>query len=273
MKILDKKKWIIIFAVLAVLAIAARPLDMLIAEKLYRPESIYGTFFLTAAPALAFVLSSFSCAVMMSCRSTRTTRTKNRALTFLFAVLSVLFGAAAGFYPFMGASDINFIVIAAAALLISGASVFIAYTSFRDTYQKIAMTKLAKIILISTAAITVICALATLIPQRGTFEAVKLYMEKYGKADGPFESTVPFLSFAGASTAVAAVLTGLTQVLPKLKFSEKFVFIISCVWTLAVIFCSVMTGKMFLSEAVYGAILGYIIVLAVSVLLEKREKE
>lgn len=273
MKILDKKKWIIVFAVLVVLAVAARPLDMLLAGKLYNPESIYGSFFLGVAPALAFVLCSFSCAVMMSCRSTRTTRSKNRALTVLYAVLAVLFGAAAGFYPFMGASDINYIVVAIAALLISGGSVFIAYTSFKDTYQKIAMTKIAKTILVSTVAITVVCALATLIPQRGTYEAIKLCMEKYGKADGPFESTVPFLPFAGASTAAAAVLTGLTQVLPKLKFSQKLVFIISCVWTLAVIFLSVISGKMFLSEAVYGAILGYIIVFIVSGLLDKREND
>ena len=273
MKLLDKTKWIIVFAACAVIAIAARPTDMLLAKALYGREDFAGSFFYTAAPALPFALSSFSCAVMMSCRSTRTTRAKNQMLTVLYAVLSVLFAAAASYYPFIKAEEKNFTVIAAATLLISGCSIFVAYTSFKKTYQKIVMTRIAKTIIFSTLAVTVICLFATLIPQRATYEAIVHSVEKYGHADGPFESTVPFIAFVGASAPILTALTLLSEALPKLKFSGKWLFAASCLWTLAVVFGSVLSGKMFLSEAIYGALVGYLSVFCVDKIVEKKENE
>lgn len=272
MKYLDKKKWIIIFAVCAVIAVAARPTDMLLAKALYNKDNLAGNFFFNIAPAAPFVLSSFACAVMMSCRSTRTTRTKNQMLTVVYAILSLLFAGAASFYPFIGIDEKNYTVIAIAAFLIAGCSIFIAYTAFNEIYQKIVMTKLAKIIIFSTLGITAVCLLATLIPQRGSYEAIQLCIEKYGRTDGPFESTVPFISFVGASAPVFLSFVLLSEALPKLKFSAKWLFLASCLWTLAVTVCSVVSGRIFLSEAVYGALTGYSAVLAVTVFVDKREK-
>lgn len=273
MKLLDKKKWIIVFAVCAVIAVAARPTDMLLAKALYGREDFAGSFFYTIAPAIPFALSSFSCAVMMACRSTRTTRTKNQMLTVLYASLSVIFAAAAGYYPFIRAEEKNFTVIAAAALLISGCSIFVAYTSFKETYQKIVMTRIAKITIFSTLAVTVICLFAALLPQRATYEAIQHCVEEYGHTDGPFESTVPFIAFAGASAPILTAFTLLTEALPKLKFSGKWLFAASCLWMLAVVFGSVLSGKMFLSEAIYGAIIGYLSLLCAYKIVEKRENE
>lgn len=272
MKYLEKKKWIIIFAVCAVIAAAARPTDMLLAKAVYNKDSLVGSFFFNIAPAVPFALSSFACAVMMSCRSTRTTRSKNRVLTVLYAVLSLLFAGAAAMYPFIGIDEKNYTVIAIAAFLIAGCSIFIAYTAFNEIYQKIVMTRLAKIVIFSTLGITAVCLLAALIPQRGSYEAIQICIEKYGRTDGPFESTVPFISFVGASAPVFLPFVLLSDVLPKLKFSARWLFIASCIWTLAVTVGSVVSGRMFLSEAVYGALIGYSVVLAVNFFVEKREK-
>lgn len=272
MKLLDKRKWIIIFAVCVLLMIVARPADMMLAKWLYNSESVFGSFFFTVVPTIPFVLCSFSCAVMMSCRSTRTTRSKNRMLNFIYAVLTVLFAVAAAWYPFIKIENKNFTVIAVAALLISGGAFFIAFSSFPETYQKITMTGIAKTTLASSLAAAVICAAAYLLPQRPTYEALLICAEKYGTTSGPYESTVPFISFVGAAAAVPTVFNRLTDVLPKLKFSGTLMFVLSLIWAAAVMLCVVISGKMYLSEASYGLTVSYICLLVSSVIEERREK-
>ena len=271
MKILDKTKWIIVFSVCAVIAVAARFADTLLASKLYMPDSLFGTFFVFISPSLSLILASFSSAVMMACRNTRTTRTKNQLLNVFYGVLSVVFSFAAACYPFIGTGKMNFTVIAGVTALVAGASMVMSFLMFKETYQKIVMTEMAKRIITAALIISVICALALLIPQRGSYEAIRINMEKFGKADGPYESTVPFVSFMGASAPVLLYFTCLKDAIPKLKFSGNLIFILSCIWSLCVIFGSVSSGHMYLSEASYGMIIGYITVFAVSKYYEKRE--
>lgn len=272
MKLLDKTKWIIIFSVCVLIAIVARPTDMFLARLLYMPKNLWGNFFLNVAPALPFALCSFSCAVLMSCRNTMATRAKNQRLTVIYGLLSAVFALAAAYYPFIGIDEINFVAIAAVAAAICGLSIFLSYTSFKETYQKIVMTRAAKTVLISTVIITVGCALAMLIPQRGSYDAIQLCLERRGNADGPFDSTVPIISAVGASAPVLLFAVCLKDTIPKLKFSGKWIFALSCVWTLAVIFGVILSGRVFLSEACYGAIFGYLTVFGVSEFYNKREK-
>lgn len=272
MKVLDKNKWIGIFGILAFLAVVGLSADMLVSSSVYHPNDTFESIFYKILPAVPIALCSFSSAVMMTCRNTRTTRSKNRMLNVLYGLLTLVFAFVAAYYPFFSAERNTLPVIAVIAVIIAVSGILFCNFSFKETYQKIIMIGIAERVIISTAVIGVICALAMLIPQKLSYDAMQLNIARTGKTEGPFNSTVPFIPFAGASAPIMTFLILLKDALPKLRFSEKILFAVSCLWTLTVIAGSVISGRLFLSNAVFGASVGYLSVLLTSLLLNKKEK-
>lgn len=273
MKVLDKKKWIGIFAVLALLAIIGLAADMLVSQIVYHPDDTFQSIFYKILPAVTIALCSFSSAVMMNCRNTKATRSKNQTLNLIYGLLTLVFAFAAAYYPFFGADRNSLVAIAVIAVIIAVTSILLSNFAFKDTYQKIIMVDIAEKVIISTVIIAVICALAMLIPQKLSYVATQMNIARTGKPEGPFKTTVPFLPFAGASAPVMTYLILLKDALPKLRFSEKLLFAAACLWTLAVIAGSVISGRLYLSNAVFGAIIGYIAVLLTAIILNKRKKD
>lgn len=273
MKVLDKNKWIGIFAVLALLAVVGLAADMLVSSVIYHPDATFESIFYKILPAVPIALCSFSSAILLTCRNTRTTRSKNQALNILYGLLTLVFAFAAAYYPFVGADKNSLIAIAVIAVIIAVTCILLSNFSFKETYQKIVMVDIAEKVIISTVIIAVICALAMLIPQKLSYDAMQMNIARTGKTEGPFNTTVPFLPFAGASAPVMTYLILLKDALPKLRFSEKLLFALVCLWTLAVIAGSVISGRLFLSNAVFGTIIGYIVILTTTKILNKREKE
>lgn len=272
MKLLDKNKWIAVFAVISLLAVIGLTADMLVSSLIYRSNATFESIFYKILPAVPIALCSFSSAVLMTCRNTRTTRSKNKALNVTFALLTLVFAFAAAYYPFFGADRHSLVAIAVIAVIITVSSILMSNFAFKDTYQKIIMVDIAQKVIISTLIIAVICALAMFVPQKLSYNAMQMNIERTGKPEGPFNTTVPFLPFAGASAPVMTYLVLLKDVFPKLRFSEKLLLAIVCLWTLAVLIGSVVSGRLFLSNAAYGALVGYAVILIMSKTLDKRKK-
>ncbi len=272
MKLLDKRKCIIIFAVLALLAVIGLTSDMLVSSAVYYADDMAESIFYKVLPSLPIALCSFAAAVMLSCRNTRATRSRNQVLNILYGLLTLAFAFAAAYFPFYGAKGSSLIAVAAVAAVIAFTSFLMSVSFFRETYQKVFMTEIAKRIMITTLIIGAVCALALLIPQRMSYDAIQLNIARTGKAEGPFSSTVPFIPFATASAPVLTYLIALKDVVPKLRFSGKLLFILTCIWTAVMIIGTVASGRLFLSNAVFGAALGYAAVLSVSVMMNKTKK-
>lgn len=271
MKILDKGKRIGIFAVLAFLAAAGLAADKLVSSVLYNADAMVESIFYKILPAVPLAVCSFSAAVLLSCRNTRASRSKNRLLNIVYGLLALIFAFAAAYYPFFGAKGSSLIAVAVVAVIIAFASFFMSVSFFKETYQKEIMTEAAKRIIISTVIIGAVCALALLIPQKMSYDAMQMNIARTGKIEGSFNSTVPFISFATASAPVLTFFTVLKDVVPKLRFSGKLLFILPCVWLVVIIFGTVVSGRLFLSNAAFGAILGYAVVFLVSELLNKKK--
>ena len=269
MKVLDKGKWIGIFSVLAVIAVIGLAADMLVSSALYISDDTVERILYRILPAVPIAMCSLASAVMMNCRNTRATRNKNRMLNLAYGLLTLVFAFAAAYYPFFGAKGESLIVIALIAAVIAVAAFFISTSVFRETYQKIAATEMAKMIIASTLIIAVVCAVTLLIPQKLSYDAMQMNIARTGKTTGPFKTTVPFIPFSTASAPVLIYLVSLKDVLPKLKFSGKLLFAAVCVWMLIVIVGSAATGRIFLSNAAFGSILGFVVVLITSKFAEK----
>lgn len=268
---LSNKKWAGIFAACAALGLVFRLTDMQLAQALYSKGSIFGGFCENIAAALPPAFCCFASAAMMACRRTRTTRAKNRALNVFFAVLSFVFALAAAYYPYRNVEKVNYILVAAVAVVLTGTCIYVNFTAFKETYQKIVMTNAAKVALLSAAAVVLLCAAGTLIPQRPSYSAVQLSIERFGSAKPPYESTVTVLPFAGAASAMSVLVNFLPKVLPKLRFSSKLVFALSLAWTAVIVVGAVSSGNVYASEMLYGAAAGYLSVFAASKIIEKHE--
>lgn len=271
MKILDKRKWIAVFAALAVFAVIGLTADTLISSLIYRADDTFESIFYKVIPTVPIAMCSLSAAVMLSCRNTRATRSKNRALNILYGFLTLAFAFAAAYYPFFGAKGTSLIAVAVVAAVISVTAFFMSVSLFKETYQKIIVCEIAKRVMISTAAIAAVCALAMLIPQKMSYDAMQLNLARTGRTEGPFSTTVPFVPFATASAPLFTYLTALKDAVPKLRFSGKALFIVTCVWTVIVMGGTVISGRLFLSNAVFGAALGYAAVLLTSKMMDKKE--
>lgn len=272
MKLYDKTKWIIVFAVLAVFAVTGIAADSFIAGKLYKLGGQFaGSIFTKVLPAIPLVLCSFSGAVMMSCRNTRGTRKKNTAMTVLCGLLSYAFAFAAAYYPFISVKNVDLFIIGAIALAISGSGIFLSFTSFKYTDQKIAMMCFAKRTIISTLIIGAVCGVALLLPQRVCYDSVMQNIAMTGSPEGPYSQTIPVLPFASAGAPVLMNIFFFKDAIPKLKFSGKTLYVIPCLWIILMVAGMQLSGEFYLSEAVYGALAGSMIVLLVSKILEKTE--
>ena len=272
MKLYDKTKWIVIFAVLAVLAAVGAAADSFIAGKLYMLfGKNAGSVFDKALPVVPLILCSFSAAVFMSCRNTHSTKKKNTAITVLCGILSYAFAFAAAYYPFSDIKNIDLLIIGAMAAAISGSAIYLAYTSFKYTDQKIVMMGYAKRTIVSTLAVAAVCGIAMLFPQRTCYDSIMQNIAMTGSPEGPYCQTVPLLPFATAGAPVVMNMFFFKDAIPKLRFSEKPLYILPCLWTAVMIFGVQLSGTVYASEAAAGAIVGSIIVLLTSKIFEKTE--
>lgn len=271
MKLYDRTKWIIIFAGLAVLAFTGKLAENFVAGKLYMQGSYIGSAFEDILPIVPLLLCSFAGAVMMLCRNTRGSRNKNRFLTLLCGIVSYAFAFAAAYYPFRNIENADKLIIAVIALAIMGSLVFVCYSSFKYTYQKEIMMGFAVRTIISMLLIIGVCLVARLLPMRNCYEAIRQNMLQTGSTDGPFVQKIPLIPFITAGTPVLMNIFFFKDAVPKLKFSDKMLFIVPCLWIVFVIFGIQTAGTVYLSEAVYGAVAGCVIVLLTSEITKKIE--
>lgn len=271
MKLYDKTKWIVIFVALAMFAVAGIATDSLIAEKMYMHGNYIGSVFSLVLPVAPLVLCSFAAAVFMSCRNTMGTRKKNKLITVLCGVLSYAFAFAAAYYPFAGVKNIDLIIIGAIAAAIAGSAIYLSFTSFKYSDQKEAMMCFAKRTITATLVICAVCAVAYAVPHRICYDSLMQNVAMTGKLEGPFSQKVPLIPFVTAGAPVLMNIFFFREAIPKLRFSEKPLYILPCLWVAVMIFGIQLSGTVYVSEASAGAIVGSIIVLLTSKIFEKTE--
>ena len=256
--------------IIALLAVIARIVDKQLAEMLFRSGNFVGGLCKIVGGAIPFVLCSFCFATLMFCRHTRTTRTKNKILTVVFGAATLLSSAAAVFVPMRDVSEKNYYVMTGTAAVLTGLFIYLGATLFKNTYQKILMTKHAKIGLIASAVSVILCFAASFIPQRASYSALRISMEKFGNYNSP-EAFVPFLSLSGIGASLVIWTVCFSDIFPKLKFSKKILIAFSVVFAAAMLLGSVSGGDTYASEFLYGLAVGYTSLFLTSTFVEKKE--
>ena len=255
----NNKKYFIGFGILAVLAVIFRVFDEKIAELLFHRGNFFGGLCETVGSALPFALCAFCFATLIFCRHTRTTRIKNRILSVVFGIASLLSSAAK-----------NYIAMAIAAIILTAVFITLGATLFKSSYQKILMTKHAKIGLISSAVSVCLYFAAKILPQRGSYAAIAESIEKFGNPDTPSEF-VPLISLSGIGAALILWIVCFSDIFPKLRFVKKYFFAVSVIVAAAMLFGVISSGNCYGSEFIYGLAVGYIALFATSTFVEKKE--
>lgn len=256
--------------IIALLAVISRFFDKQLAALLFKSGNFLGGLCETLGSAIPFALCAFCFAALMFCRHTRTTRTKNRMLTVVYGAAALISSAAAVFYPLRDVTAKNYYAMAGAAAVLTGLFIYLGATLFKSTYQKMLMTKHAKIGLISSAASAILCFAASFIPQRASYAALQISMEKFGNYDSP-EAFVPFISLSGIGAALIIWTICFSDIFPKLKFSKKYFLAFSAVFAVLMLFGSVSSGNTYASEFLYGLAIGYTSLFLTSTFVEKKE--
>ncbi len=266
----NTKLYAVGMGVLAMLAVIARIADRQLAQLLFKSGNFIGGLCEIVGGAIPFVLCAFCFAALMFCRHTRTTRTKNKILTVVFGTATLLSSAAAVFIPMRDVSEKNYYVMAGTAAVLTGLFIYLGATLFQNTYQKMLMTKHAKIGLIASAVSVIICFAASFIPQRASYSALQVSMEKFGDYNSP-EAFVPFLALSGIGASLVIWTVCFTDIFPKLKFSRKLFIAFSAVFAVAMLLGSVSSGDTYASEFIYGLAVGYTCLFLTSTFVEKKE--
>ncbi len=252
----NTKLYTIGMGVIALLAVIARIFDKQLAQLLFKSGNFVGGLCEIVGGAIPFVLCAFCFATLMFCRHTRTTRTKNKLLTVILGLATLAVSAAAVFFPLRDASEKNYYAILGAAAVLAGLFIYLGATLFKSTYQKMLMTKYAKIGLIASAASVAVCFAASFIPQRASYSALQVSMEKFGNYDSP-EAFVPFVAISGIGSALVIWTICFTEIFPKLKFGKKYFFGFSIAFALFMLLGSVSSGDIYASEFLYGLAVGF----------------
>lgn len=269
-KMKNTKLYAVGMAIIALLGIISRLLDKQLAKLLFKSGNFIGGLCEIVGSAIPFALCAFCFATLMFCRHTRTTRTKNKMLTVVFGAATLLSSAAAIYIPLREVSTKNYYAIAVAAAVLTALFISLGATLFKNTYQKILMTKYAKIGLFASAVSVALFYAASFIPRRASYSALQISMEKFGNYDSP-EAFVPFLALSGIGAALVIWTTCFTQIFPKLKFSKKIFVAFSAVFAVAMLLGSVSSGNTYASEFLYGLAVGYTSLFLISSFIEKKE--
>ncbi len=252
----DNKRFFVCVSGLAVLAVLLRVIDPKIAALIYKGGNYFGGFCEIAGAAIPFLLCAFCFATMMFCRHTKTTLKNNRILTGIYGIASLMSTLAAVFMATYKNSNKNYYLLAGFSAVLTAMFIYLAATLFKNNYQKRLMTKYAKIGIISSLSSVALFFIAKLIPQRPSYEALQISMEKFGNYDSP-EAFVPFLALSGIGAATIMWITCLPDIFPKLRFSGKFLFAVSVIWAAAMLVGAVSSGHTYASEFLCGLITAY----------------
>lgn len=265
----DNKRFFVCVSGLAVLAVFLRVIDPKIAALIYKGGNYFGGFCEIAGAAIPFLLCAFCFATMMFCRHTKTTLKNNRILTGIYGIASLMSTLSAVFMATYKNSNKNYYLLAGFSAVLTAMFIYLAATLFKNNYQKRLMTKYAKIGIISSLSSVTLFFVAKLIPQRPSYEALQISMEKFGNYDSP-EAYVPFLALSGIGAAMIMWITCLPDIFPKLRFSGKFLFAFSVVWAAAMLVGAVSSGHTYASEFLCGLIVSYSLQFATKKLFEKK---
>lgn len=266
----NTKLYAVGMGIIALLAVVSRFIDKRLASLLFKSGNFLGGLCETLGSAVPFALCAFCFATLMFCRHTRTTRTKNKVLTVVYGAATLVSSAAAVFFPLRDVSTKNYYAMAGAAAVLTGLFIYLGATLFKSNYQKMLMTKHAKIGLISSAASVMLCLAASFIPKRASYAALQVSMEKFGNYDSP-ETFIPFLSLSGIGAALVIWSICFSEIFPKLKFSKNFLLAFSVVFAVVMLFGSVSSGNTYASEFLYGLATGYTSLFLTSTFVEKKE--
>ena len=187
----NTKLYAVGMSVIALLGIISRLLDNQLSKLLFKSGNFIGGLCEIVGSAIPFALCAFCFATLMFCRHTRTTRTKNKMLPAVFGAATLLSSAAAIYIPLREVSTKNYYAIAGAAAVLTALFIYLGATLFKNTYQKILMTKYAKIGLFASAVSVALFYAASFIPRRASYSALQISMEKFGNYDSP-EASRPF---------------------------------------------------------------------------------
>lgn len=147
----NTKLYAVGMSVIALFSVISRLLDKQLAKLLFKSGNFIGGLCEIVGGAIPFALCAFCFATLMFCRHTRTTRTKNKILTVVFGAATLLSSAAAIYIPLREVSNKNYYAIAGAAAVLTALFIYLGATLFKNTYQKMLMTKHAKIGLFASA--------------------------------------------------------------------------------------------------------------------------
>lgn len=264
------EKFVIGSSVLAALAVIFRIFDKKIAALLFHKGNFFGGLCETLGSAIPFLLCSFCFAALIFCRHTRATRRKNRVLNVVFGLAAFISSAAAIYVALQGSVSEHYLAAVLAAAAITGVFVSFGALLFKTSYQKILMTKYAKIGLISSAVSVVLYLVATFLPKRASYAATVESIEKFGNPDAPAEF-VPLIALSGIGSALIFWIVCFSDIFPKLRFSKKYLFAASSVIAIAVLFGIISSGNCYGSEFIYGFAVGGVSLLATSTFVEKKE--
>ena len=265
----DSKRFFVCVSGLAVLAVLLRVIDPKIAALIYKGGNYFGGFCEIAGAAIPFLLCAFCFASMMFCRHTKTTLKNNRILTVIYGIASLISTSTAVFAATYKTSNKNYYLLAGFSAVLTAMFIYLAATLFKNNYQKRLMTKYAKIGIISSLASVALFFIAKLIPQRASYEAFRISMEKFGNYDSP-EAYVPFLALSGIGAATIMWITCLPEIFPKLRFSGKFLFAFSVVWAAVLLIGAVSSGHTYASEFLCGLVVSYSMQFATKKIFEKK---
>lgn len=264
------KLYFIGMGVLAAFAVFIRFFDAKLAELLYKSGNFVGGLCETLGRAIPFALCAFCFAALIFCRHTRTTRTKNKILSIILGVATLIASVATVYFPLHNHGKINYFAVIGAAAVLTALFIYLGATLFKTNYQKSLMTKFAKSGLFSAAASLVICFAASFLPQRASHSALLLSMEKFGNYDSP-ESFVPFIVLSGIGTSLVMWITCFADIFPKLKFAKKYLFAFSVIFAVFMLFGSVTSGDVYASEFIYSLAVGYTSLFICEKIADKKE--
>ncbi len=266
----NNKNYFIGFGILAVLAVIFRIFDKKFAELLFHRGNFFGGLCETVGSALPFALCAFCFATLIFCRHTRTTRIKNRILSVVFGIASLLSSAVTVYTAMISSATKNYVAMAIAAIFLTSVFITLGATLFKTSYQKILMTKHAKIGLISSAVSVCLYFVAKLMPQRASYAAIVESIEKFGNPDTP-SKFVPMISIPGIGAALLLWIVCFSDIFPKFRFGKKYFFAVSVTVAAAMLFGVISSGNCYGSEFIYGLAVGCIVLFMTSSFVEKKE--
>ena len=269
---ISNKKWIGLFSACAVLGIIARFADYKIATLLYRQGNIVGSVCEHIIPMLWFYLCGFACAILLFHRNTHTTRAKNQILNVVYATLSVAAVFAGTYFPFRNTVDKPYLVIVITTIVAAACLIYASYSWFKRDFQKRIISKAAGVLLASGACTAAVCSLNHFLPTRKCYYDI-LQAGQYDYLADVNVTSVKFFCFAAASGARLLWLNYFAQTVPNIRHGAEKIFVATVAVDVVIAVGLVSTGHFYLSEVIYGMLVGYFSLFVFSKISERRSKK